>query len=588
MIQANVFRLILISLFLSGLYAACKKSSSPTPGNNPGGADTTGSMLDTVYHPVDPPVAATIGFFLDGWKPKTYLAPAQYRDTAAPSGPATATIQVDMNQVITKVSPDVFGNNANTWMGQMVTEPTLLQYITDLSPHIIRAPGGSISDVYFWNQSAAPPPDAPDSLYDSNGHKVAAGYWYGMNTQNWTLSIDHYYQMLQQTHNQGMITVNYAYARYGTGPHPVQTAAHLAADWVRYDHGRTHFWEIGNESNGVWEAGYQIDPSLNQDGQPAIITGQLYAQHVKVFADSMRAAAREIGATIYIGAQLLDAPPASWQTSTDKNWNAGVLTEAGNAVDFFIVHDYFTPYQKNSTAAEIIDSGLSVPARIMGYLNQQFAQYGILPKPIALTEWNIFATGSMQMVSNIAGLQAAIVLGELIKNQFGEASRWDLANGWDNGNDMGLFNMGDEPGAPKWNPRPAFYYMLYFQRYFGDRMVASTVQGSQDIKCYASSFAQGPAAGLVLINTGNTSQTVAVRLNHFAPASRYYWFTFTGGNDNGEFSRKVYINGQGPAGVSGGPATAYNQILPYSATASGGIRVGLPPKSVTFLQIPAR
>ena len=54
------------------------------------------------------------------------------------------------------------------------------------------------------------------------------------------------------------------------------TAAHLAADWVRYDNGRTKYWEIGNEDNGTWEAGYRIDLHNNHDGQPQIITGDLY------------------------------------------------------------------------------------------------------------------------------------------------------------------------------------------------------------------------------------------------------------------------------------------------------------------------
>jgi hypothetical protein len=35
-----------------------------------------------------------------------------------------------------------------------------------------------------------------------------------------------------------------------------------------------------------------------------LFTGALYAQHINVFADSMRAAAQETGATIYIGAFL--------------------------------------------------------------------------------------------------------------------------------------------------------------------------------------------------------------------------------------------------------------------------------------------
>ena len=196
-------------------------------------------------------------------------------------------------------------------MTQMVTEPTLLTHITNLHPKIIRFPGGNLSSVYFWNAAPGnPPADAPSKLLDANGNEIDPGYWYGKNTDSWTLSLDNYYNMLQQTNNEGIITVNYAYARYSTAANPVAAAAHLAADWVRYDNGRTKYWEIGNESNGTWQAGYRIDVSQNKDGQPEIITGDLYGRHFKIFADSMRAAATEIGKTIYIGAQLLDAATA--------------------------------------------------------------------------------------------------------------------------------------------------------------------------------------------------------------------------------------------------------------------------------------
>ena len=87
----------------------------------------------------------------------------------------------------------------------------------------------------------------PDTLLNADGSKYRNYYWYGKNTDSWTQSIDNYYQLLSATNSKGMLTVNYGYARYGTGPSPVQAAAHLAADWVRYDNGRTKYWEIGNE-----------------------------------------------------------------------------------------------------------------------------------------------------------------------------------------------------------------------------------------------------------------------------------------------------------------------------------------------------
>ncbi|MGI8638000.1 MAG: alpha-L-arabinofuranosidase, partial [Segetibacter sp.] len=436
---------------------------------------------------VDPAVANTIGFFLDDWTPKTFSAPA-FIDTAVPAA-GTTTINIDASKIITKIPPAIYGNNANTYMTQMVTEPVLIDYIKNLKPNIIRFPGGNLSSVYFWNASAGTKPsDAPDSLVDANGARFLNGYWYGKNTENWTLSLDNYYAMLQQTGNKGIITVNYGYARYGTSSDPAAQAAHLAADWVRYDNGRTKYWEIGNESNGTWQAGYRMNVSKNRDGQPEIITGDLYGQHYKVFADSMRKAAASIGKTIYIGAQLLEREAPSYATATDKNWNAGVFSKAGSVADYYIVHSYFIPYKQNSTASVILNSAVAKPKRMMDYVKSNATNNASSVKPLALTEWNIFATGSMQMVSHVNGLHADLVLGELLTNKYGMASRWDLANAWDNGNDHGMFNNGNETGVPKWNPRPVFYHMYYFQKMMGDRLISSSVTGNPDVSAYSSTF----------------------------------------------------------------------------------------------------
>jgi len=283
-------------VILFTLVFACKKSGSNCCGGNPppGGGPPV--------PPTDPPIENTIGFFLDNWTPKNFTPPT-YTDTTAPAAGANIFVTIDASKIVTKIPSSVFGQNGNIWMSQMVTEPTLLNHIKNLKPNIVRFPGGSLSDVYFWNALAnQKPADAPANLLDANGVASPAGYWYGKNTESWTLSVDNYYNMLQQTSNEGLITVNYGYARYGTGANPVAQAAHLAAEWVRYDNGRTKYWEIGNECNGTWEAGFRINTTTNQDGQPEIVTGALYGQHVKIFIDSMRKAAQDIGKTIYIGA----------------------------------------------------------------------------------------------------------------------------------------------------------------------------------------------------------------------------------------------------------------------------------------------
>jgi hypothetical protein len=388
--------------------------------------------------------------------------------------------------------------------------------------------------------------------------------------------------MLQQTGNQGMITVNYGYARYGTGPNPVAQAAHLAADWVRYDNGRTKYWEIGNECNGTWEAGYRINTGANQDGQPAIVTGALYGQHVKVFVDSMKKAAQEIGKTIYISAYLLEKQPEGWQTPTDQSWNAGVLSQSANKADYYVIHSYYTPFQTNATADLILNSASSGTTAMMNYVKANITANGGTVKPVALNEWNIFSEGSMQQVSYINGMHAAILLGETLTSKYGMTSRWDFANGWAAGNDHGLFNNGDEPGGvSKWNPRPAFYYMYYFQKMLGDRLLPTTVNGS-GVMAYASSFTSGEK-GVILVNKNTTSQTVQLTLQNFTAGSRFYWYTLTGGTDNGEFSRKVFVNGKGSNEPTGGPAAEYTTLKAYSATTTNGVKVGMPARSVVYL-----
>lgn len=162
-------------------------------------------------------------------------------------------------------------------------------------------------------------------------------------------------------------------------------------------------------------------------------------------------------------------------------------------------------------------------------------------------------------------------------------ARWDLANAWENGNDHGLFNNGDEPGVSKWNPRPAFYYMYYFQKLFGDRMLSSSVIGG-NVLSYASSFTSGQKS-VVIINKSTTNQIALVTLENATPGSRYYYYVLTGGSDNGEFSRKVFVNGKGPTGPSGGPSNEYTSIKAFSASTTGGIKFNLPARSVIYLVI---
>ena len=526
------------------------------------------------------------GFFADDFKLKKAVIP-DYEDMRQPEINPAVAITVNFQDTVAKVLNYIYGNNANVYMTQMITEPELINHIRLLNPNVLRYPGGNLSNLFFWNAKRKKlPADVPNPVFVGGNRKYSDNFWYGKNTRANTLSVDNYYKMLEQTNSTGIISVNYAYARYGTGTEPVQTAAKLAADWVRYDNGRTRFWEIGNENYGKWQSGYEIDVNNNKDEQPEIISGELYGKHFKIFADSMRAAAKETGSDIKIGAVMVEKQK-EYHAPVENSWNRGLLKHAGDEIDFYIIHSYYTPYNENSTAATILNTPEKETLKMTGHMNEISAECNVSPKPVALTEWNIFAVGSKQSCSFINGMHATLVLGELIKNKFGMANRWDLVNRWANGNDHGMFNYGDEPDVPKWNPRPVYFYMYYFQKFFGDHMVSSSVSGSKDVITYASKFSSGEA-GIVVVNTGKTEQMTELNIHDFKYGNRCYIYSLTGGDDNGEFSQKVFVNGSGPDNITGGPVNNLQNIKALSQKINKGIKLVLPPYSVHFLLVEGR
>ncbi|MFA9392139.1 MAG: T9SS type A sorting domain-containing protein [Prolixibacteraceae bacterium] len=514
------------------------------------------------------------GFFLDSWLPKTIQVSACDTVTLVTDA-ATVNIVVDVDSIITKVSKYVYGHNAAAWGGKLEQSALLVESLTELAPNIIRWPGGSMSDDYFWKATSQEtcPKDLPSNY-------TFADLKYGLNNNGWTMSTDSYYELLKKTNSTGIITVNYGYARLGTSDDPVLTAAKYAADWVRYDKGKTRYWEIGNEDFGSWENGYSIDVSQNKDGQPKINSGDLYGKHCRVFIEEMKKAAREIGNDIKIGVVAMDSHVT--YDAVQRDWNKGMMAQVADVADYIIVHSYYTPYQENSTIATILNSP-DKTINMNQYINDGLkTNANHAPLPMALTEWNIFAEGSGQQVSYINGMHAALILGELIKNNYGQGSRWDLMNGWGDGNSHGLYADG-EPGIARYTPRAPFFYMYYFQKFFGDQMIHSSVSGNSNVKAYASKFSSGQS-GLVLVNKNTTDQVANVTMKNFKPGNRYYYYVLTGGTDNGKFSRKVFVNGKTTVNEGGGPAD-YATILPYGAEIDGDIQLKLPALSTVYVLV---
>ncbi|HCE56263.1 MAG TPA: alpha-L-arabinofuranosidase [Prolixibacteraceae bacterium] len=515
--------------------------------------------------------AQTTNCFLEDFTPKNAAIPISLNADKTTSAPTvTVTLTSD---TLGQISKYVFGNALAVWIGNVTGEAKFVENTKLLNPSLIRFPGGSWSNIFFWNGA---PSDLPDSAYDSSGKRVK---FYAISGKNdWPTTTDNYYKLRQQTGSQGLITVNYGYARYGLSDDPVAQAAHHAAEWVRYDKGRTKFWEIGNENGGPWEAGWKINTKTNKDGQPEIITGQLYGQHSKVFIDSMRAAAAEIGAEIYIGVQVLHFDGTNSWNSVDRTWNAGVFAAIGDAADFYVMHNY---YGNDANAENLLTVASNEPKKNISFIRQDIINKKAFQKPVAVTEYNMNSNSANTTMgrSYINGMQATILFNELIKNNYGLGARWLLASGED-----AMFYLGDN-NSLRWQPRPDFYYAYYQQKFTGDHAITATSSNS-NILAYATRFASGET-GVVLVNKSKTAQVVKIDPKNIGVGSQYYNYSLTGGTDNGDFSLYVSVNGVSPTGTQWGPRATLETIPANAYSIDEAIKLNIPARSVQFIMVEA-
>ena len=513
--------------------------------------------------------------FLDDFEKKTAEIPQSVMAEKPGELPSVAiTISSDTLGAISKY---VFGNAIAAWAGAH-DDSILIKNTALLAPTLIRFPGGSWSNGYFWNGI---PSDVPDSIYDGTTynqttHTATKGQFWGQTgVGGWQTTTEQYYEFRENTNvSEGLITVNYGYARYGTSDDPVAQAAHLAADWVRYDNGRTKFWEIGNENGGPWEYGWIIDTDLNKDGQPQVISGELYGKHFKVFADSMKAAAAEIGTTIYIGGQVVIDGPSSWNF-VDKTWNEGFFKEVGDMADFYVIHSYFG---FNYQAKYLLNVAVSEPKRQLDFLKQDFSRFSAVPKPVALTEYNMGLDASAdQATSYINGMQATLLISEMIKNNYGLGARWLLVSG-----ETTIFYGGSDENL-LYHPHTEFYYLHYLPKFYGDHVISGSSSNS-DVLCYASRYSSGEI-GMVVVNKGSVDQVVNISPDSIGVGQNYYIYSFTGGTDNGDFSQNVYVNGYGPNTNQWGPFNELSDIPADSYPIEDEIKFASPARSVQMVMI---
>ena len=328
----------------------------------------------------------------------------------------------------------------------------------ELDVGLVRIPGGSMSDRYYWNGNGVIENGTADPA------KFKAPYWdidysaykpgFAFDARDWS-AIDYGVthidakQMHEITRShptaRNLVTVN-----AGTG------TPEMAAEWVRWANIQNKwdvkYWEIGNELNGEWEAGH-----IRPDGSK--MTAEKYAEIFTAFAKAMKA----VDPTIRVGGPSCDI-------RHHEDYFEPLLKLAGEHVDFLTLHFYSL---RSSLAPESdLFDGLENLKPVTDRLDALVKKYQ--PERLgkieySITEWNSKLPKDQDAYRLFNGLWFSSWIGEMIECGIDSATVWDLFSGDDNGHGM-LVKQGDT-----YVPTGRYWGFWLWSHCMADTLVESSV-----------------------------------------------------------------------------------------------------------------
>ncbi len=493
--------------------------------------------------------------FYEDWEPRVLNFPENSLLQNDPTSNSNVTINFNISNILGEILPSHLGTNLTHFLGESVlNQADFMDNIKGLNNFTFRYPGGNGSNQFFWDGNL-PSSILNDSQITINNLIDGSG---------WRISPDDFVQILDSVNGKGIIAVNASYARYGTSPNPIQTAASYAANFVRHMNqnlgANIKYWEVGNENYGPWQAGYVVNGDT--------INGSKYGDIFNVFADSMKVA----DPSIKIGAVLFP------HDGVYNDWSKEVLLKVQNTADFLIIHDYFRrkPNPNNVTYQEMLNS-ISEVQQNVNNVNNMVTSYTNKPSgyfPIAMTEFNS-KTGERE-ISMANAIFISQVLCEQIKNNIGMSLLWSFQNGLDShGGDHGM-TARNSTVVQNNTPRPVYYVYYYLNKFLGDKLVFS-YSNDPDINCYVSTFSSGEI-GMVVINTSQFNKTVEFSATSSFTKDNFYWYEM---NAIDETDKKIYVNDLTTVNLEGGPD--FNNVPAFYRPVNNNYKFNIKPYSVNFI-----
>jgi alpha-L-arabinofuranosidase len=485
--------------------------------------------------------------------------------SSAPTANVSAQIVVDAANTLASIGAHQIGTNLAIWYD--VTTPTLPGQIAQVAPTILRWPGGSTSDLYHWqSQTECPqngtgagtpgPAYAPNSTFDNFMNLV----------------------VIPGSYNAA-ITVNYGTnASCNGGGDPTEAAAWVAYAKQKGYNQYIHYWTVGNEEFGGWEADLH-NPAHDGPTYGAAMSGPNGYYQLMKAADP----------TAQVGAFVLGGPGYN-------NWDSSVLSTA--QYDFVELH-WYAQQPGQESDSWLLSQGPAALTQAIATLRQELQTAGKPSTPIMLGEVNSVAYNQgKQTTSVVNALFAGMVVGEVLQDNVAIATWWFGAGGsqgCNNNNSSSLYgwqnfgsydlvasntayaynyctsNTGSEivPEGTVFPSGNAFAMAQQFAQPGSSVLGVSVAASLPNVRAYAAS--QGKGYALMLFNLSQTDTTTATVGVQNAAAGSFTGSTVT-------YGKQQYDDSQN--NVWTGPVTGS-----LGTVQSSSLQVTLPPFSMTVVKL---
>ena len=422
-----------------------------------------------------------------------------------------AVVTVDAKKVINRADRDkLIGTNMALWdYPTRYYLSTTEKLLKAWHPGLIRIPGGSWSDEYFWNGNGVM---KWNKVSNSSGYhfnqkvdetKFINGEWdidysdyapgFRVNKDK-TISDFHgnfdvkrmqdYVTKIIKT--KALVTVN-----AGTG------SPKVAAEWVRWANKKENYdikyWEIGNELEGRWESGHTLP-----DGTE--MTGKIYAERFAKFAEAMK----KIDPTIKIGGAAGGEPHSGFSDD--------MLKYAGKYVDFVSFHYY--PEKKAAVTDEQLFGHIFKLNETIQHFKDMINKYQKNRADkieIGITEWNCKLPEDRQTGDMTSGLWTSLFVGEMMKTGVSFANQWDIFTQKKHGGHCALHFTGDRVMA-----KSQYWAFWLWNNCMDDTLVESDVTGNKQLHSITTRGKNN--ISVMLVNLSRTDDAMAkIDIKGFSP-----------------------------------------------------------------------